>query len=81
MDSLEERILSYLKENRGASFTAFQLTNYAGTAGAGLLLIKSSGYAVGVHLVRNALENLVGEGYAVKQIRKQGMLEDTYYAK
>ena len=79
MESFEERLLSYLRENRGTSFTAFQVANYTGTAGAGLLLGKSSGYAVGVQLVRNALENLVGEGHVVKQVRKEGIVEDTYY--
>ena len=79
MESFEERILSYLRENRGTSFTAFQVANFTGTAGAGLLLGKSSGYAVGVQLVRNALENLVGEGHVVKQVRKEGIVKDTYY--
>jgi hypothetical protein len=78
LDSFEERILSYLRENRGTSFTAFQVANFTGTAGAGLLLGKSSGYAVGVQLVRNALENLVGEGHVVKQVRKEGIVEDTH---
>jgi hypothetical protein len=79
LDSFEERILSYLRENRGTSFTAFQVANFTGTAGAGLLLGKSSGYAVGVQLVLNALENLVCEGHVVKQVRKEGIVEDTYY--
>ena len=79
MESFEERLLSYLRENRGTSFTAFQVANYTGTAGAGLLLGKSSGYAIGVQLVRNALENLVGEGHVVKQVRKESIVEDTYY--
>jgi hypothetical protein len=79
LDSFEERILSHLRENRGTSYTAFQIANYIGTPGAGLLQGKSSGFAVGVQLVRNALENLVGEGYAAKQVKKQGIIEDTYY--
>ena len=62
LDSFEERILSYLRENRGTSFTAFQVANYTGTAGAGLLLGKSSGYAVGVPLVRNPRATVVVPG-------------------
>lgn len=80
LDSFEERILSYLNENRGTSFTAYQVANYTGTAGAGLLLGKSSGYAVGVQLVRNALENLVDSGYVVKQVSGEGIVKDTYYS-
>lgn len=37
MDSFEERILSYLRETRGVSFTAFQLANTIRTADAVLL--------------------------------------------
>ena len=82
MDSFEERILSYLRENRGTSFIAFQVANYNGTDGAGLLLGKSSGIAVGVQLVRKALESLVREGQVVEQVKKQGIVEDTcYYTK
>jgi hypothetical protein len=80
MDAFEERILNYLKENRGASFTVFQVANYVGTAGAGLLLGKAGGYAVGVQMVRNALENLVSEGYVVKQLRRQGAVDDAYFS-
>jgi hypothetical protein len=79
MDAFEERILTYLKENRGTSFTVFQIANFSGTAGAGLLLGKAGGYAIGVQMVRNALENLVNEGHVVKQVMKQGVVEDTFY--
>ncbi len=80
MDAFEERILSYLKENHGTSFTVFQVANFTGTAGAGLLLGKAGGLAVGVQMVRNALENLVNEGLVIKQVMKEGTLEDTYYS-
>jgi hypothetical protein len=79
LDSFEERILSYLRENRGTSYTAFQVANYTETAGAGLIQGKSSGFATSVQLVRNALENLVGEGYVAKKVRKPGIIEDIYY--
>ena len=55
------------------------VSEHIGTVGADLLLGKSGGYAVGVQLARNALENLGGEGYVVKQVWKQGIMEDTYY--
>ena len=70
---------SPIRENRGTSFTAFQLANSTGIAGADLLLGKSGGYAVGVQLVRKALESLVREGQVVEQVKKQGIVEDTYY--
>ena len=80
MESFEERILSYLRENRGTSFTVYQIANFTGSAAAGLLLAEASGYSIGIQLVRNALENLVAKGSITKQVVKQGLVEDTYYS-
>lgn len=73
MEPFEERVLEYLRQNKGTQFTAYQVANAMGTAGAGVLLAdtykatKFEGYAVGVQLVRNALDRLVDLGYVEKQ--------------
>jgi Fe2+ or Zn2+ uptake regulation protein len=84
LEPFEERILEYLRQNKGTQFTVYQIANAMGTAGAGVLLAdtykatKFEGYAVGIQLVRNALERLVNQGYVDKQV-EGGLLKETLY--
>jgi Fe2+ or Zn2+ uptake regulation protein len=84
LEPFEERVLEYLRQNKGTQFTVYQVANAMGTAGAGVLLAdtykatKFEGYAVGIQLVRNALERLVNQGYVDKQV-EGGLLKETLY--
>ena len=67
LNSDEEKILTYLRNNHGNPHTAFQITKNTDSGG-------------NVALVKNALENLVAEGHVAKQVSKQGVLELVFYS-
>jgi Fe2+ or Zn2+ uptake regulation protein len=84
LEPFEERVLEYLRQNKSTQFTVYQIANAMGTAGAGVLLAntykatKFEGYAVGVQLVRNALDRLVDLGYVERQV-EGGLLKESLY--
>jgi uncharacterized protein YceH (UPF0502 family) len=80
MDSYEWRILTRLRENRGAAFTAYQIANNNVSATTRSNTERPRGYSASDQLVRKALNNLVTEGYVVKKVKRQGTSRDTYYS-
>ena len=80
MDSYEWRILTRLRENRGAAFTIYQISNNDLNAKSSLTTERPRGYSANDQLVRKALNNLVTEGYVVKRAKRQGTSRDIYYS-
>jgi hypothetical protein len=80
MNTFEWRILTQLRENRGASFTAYQVANYDVNVSPRLSMGKTNGNSASVQLARKALDNLVTEGYVVKKSRREGRSRDNFYS-
>jgi hypothetical protein len=85
LNSFEERILAYLRENQGEIYTVSQIANMVGLGGTGFILERpggnaAGGYSANIQMVNNALESLTSQGLVFKQIAKHPTRTETYYS-
>ena len=77
-ETLEARILVFLKANRGQGFKIWEIyqgLGYRTQSGLGGIILG----AANLWVIENALESLVKEGSVKAKIVKEAIGEDTYY--
>jgi hypothetical protein len=79
MNAYEWRILTQLRENRGKSYTAYQIANYD-TRGPPPSRGKPNDYSFDVQMAKRSLDKLASEGYIVKKSKKEGASKNILYS-
>jgi hypothetical protein len=78
MNAYEWRILTQLRENRGKSFTAYQIANYAPN-GPSPPRGKAKVNSFSIQMAQRSLDSLASEGYIVKRSKKEGTSKNVIY--
>jgi len=79
MNAYEWRILTQLRENRGKSFTAYQIANYDPT-GPISPRGKTNENSFGTRMAQRSLDRLASEGYIVKKSKQEGTSKNIIYS-